>query len=93
MKRWLGIVVLLIGLIWVGWCQISNFMIPNQVTSDELGRHMVKDRFTRDEMFRAIVQTGRGIRDRLVSPLPGVAAIIAGMLLTGHGRTAPRADG
>ena len=92
MRRWLGIFIGLSGLIWVGWSEVGHDLSLNQVTSDQLGRYMTKDDFTRDEMFHAIVGTGQKISARRLSPLPGMSAIILGMILMGHPRQRPRSD-
>ncbi len=92
MRRWLGIFIGLSGLIWVGWCEAAHVLVPNQVTSDQLGRYLTKGEFTRDEMFHAIVGTGQTIKARLRSPLPGVSAMIVGMILMGHPRQRTRND-
>ncbi len=93
MKRWFGIFTVLGGLLWVGFCEVNNRVAIKGATSDEMGRRLTKDQFSRDEMFDAIVGTGSEIRDRWTSSLPGVAAIIAGMILMGRPRTPLRSDG
>lgn len=93
MKRWFGILSFSLGLLWVGFCEVNNRVTINAATSVELSRRLTKDQFSRDEMFDAIVGTGRGISARRTSSLPGVAAIVAGLILMGHPGTPPRSDG